>query len=52
MLETMQVGGSNNYKLKHIKKSALILQKLLPTSLHIPLELVERTNALIAEYFC
>ena len=49
MIEAMKLNGGNNYKLPHMKKDRLIRQGLLPTSLNIPLDLVQRVQASIAE---
>lgn len=49
MLESMKAGGTNAYKLPHMGKNKLLRQGNLPTSLNIPLEIVQSTLALIAE---
>ena len=49
MIEAMKLNRGNNYKLPRMKKDRLIRQGLLPTSLNIPLDLVKRVQASIAE---
>ena len=47
MIKCMEERGSNKYKLPHMRKGALEREGLLPTSLHIPIELVRQTQALV-----
>lgn len=49
MIESLKVQGTNRYKLPHMKKDKLLRDGNLPTSLHIPLDLVQNTIALIEE---
>lgn len=49
MLESLKVGGTNAYKLPHIGKDKLLREGRLPSQLSIPLDLVQRTLALIEE---
>ena len=48
MIKTMEVRGSNRYSIPHMRKAALERQGILPESLHIPLDLVNQTRALVA----
>ena len=45
----MEERGSNHYKLPHMCKSVLERQGLLPTSLNVPIALIQATQALLAE---
>ena len=48
MIKTMEERGSNRYNLPHMRKGVLARQGILPTSLNVPLELVQQTQALVA----
>ena len=47
MIKCMEDQGGNRYTLPHMRKGALERQSLLPTSLHIPLELVNQARAIV-----
>ena len=47
MIKIMECEGANKYKIPHIGKDKMLREGMLPTSVNVPIELVDKTFASI-----